>query len=246
VIESTRPLVSGSFHLQGGTDEIFTLQTRTDGSYWLRDTYAADGTPLRVKGTDPLGTYTYVGTVVDAYGFTDEVSITVTFVTTYTVTGTVNMQGRTYTGGVPMTLTRVDGLAFGPFSDISDNIGSNNLVITGVVGGAYYISTNMPRYLDVTILLNNKQKDIRANIFLPLLQLKGGDTNDDNRVQLIDGNQIGTDYNKVGDWTADVNYSGKVDIFDLNIVGGNWNLTSAQAYGVGANLGTKEPIQWLP
>ena len=62
-ITANRPLVGGSFHLQGvpGT-EIFTLQVGA-GGYWLRDTYANDGTPLRIQGNFPLGTYTYEGTV---------------------------------------------------------------------------------------------------------------------------------------------------------------------------------------
>jgi Putative Ig domain./Cadherin domain./Cohesin domain. len=50
-ISSNRPLADGSypFYLQGTTTEMFTLVVNgTD--YFLRDTYANDGTPLRVQG----------------------------------------------------------------------------------------------------------------------------------------------------------------------------------------------------
>lgn len=86
-ITSSRPLADGSypFYLEGTTTELFTLVVNgTD--YFLRDTYADDGTPLRVQGNFPLGTYTYVGEVMDDLGSTDEVSLTITFVAPLAVT----------------------------------------------------------------------------------------------------------------------------------------------------------------
>ena len=86
-ITSNRPLADGSypFYLQGTTTEVFTLVVN-GSDYFLRDTYANDGTPLRVQGNFPLGAYTYVGEVKDGYGFTDEVSLTITFVAPFAVT----------------------------------------------------------------------------------------------------------------------------------------------------------------
>ena len=86
-ITSSRPLADGSypFYLEGTTTELFTLVV-SGTDYFLRDTYKNDGTPLRVQGNFPLGTYTYVGDVMDGYGFTDEVSLTITFVAPLAVT----------------------------------------------------------------------------------------------------------------------------------------------------------------
>ena len=86
-ITSSVPLADGSypFYLEGTTTEVFTLVVNgTD--YFLRDTYANDGTPLRVQGTFPLGPYTYVGEVRGVNGLTDEVSLTITFVAPLAVT----------------------------------------------------------------------------------------------------------------------------------------------------------------
>lgn len=86
-ITSNHPLADGSypFYVEGTTTEIFTLVVNgTD--YFLRDTYANDGTPLRVQGNFPLGVYTYVGEVEDILGSTDEVSLTITFVAPLAVT----------------------------------------------------------------------------------------------------------------------------------------------------------------
>lgn len=82
MITSNRMLADGSypFYLEGTTTEVFTLVVSGEGTeFFLRDTYANDGTPLRVQGNFALGTYTYVGEVEDEYNLTDEVSITITF-----------------------------------------------------------------------------------------------------------------------------------------------------------------------
>ena len=86
-ITSNHPLADGSypFYLEGTTQEIFTLEVN-GSDYFLRDTYANDGTPLRVQGNFPLGAYTYVGEVEDTFGFIDEVSLTITFVAPLAVT----------------------------------------------------------------------------------------------------------------------------------------------------------------
>ncbi len=104
-ITSNRPLADGSypFYLEGTTTEVFTLVVNgTD--YFLRDTYANDGTPLRVQGYFQLGAYTYVGDVEDTFGFTDEVSLTITFVAPLSVTEVALVQSTDLS-----TWTPVDG-----------------------------------------------------------------------------------------------------------------------------------------
>lgn len=90
-ITSNRPLKDGSysFYLAGSApaQEVFQLVVSNSGTeFFLRDAYLNDGTPLRVRGNDPLGTYTFVGTVKDDLELTAEVSIKITFVDPFTVT----------------------------------------------------------------------------------------------------------------------------------------------------------------
>ena len=111
-ITSTRPLADGSypFYLEGTTTEIFTLVVNgTD--YFLRDTYANDGTPLRVQGNFPLGEYTYVGVVEDENGFTDEVSLTITFVAPLAVTEVALVQSTDLSTWTPVDGNLADGYA---------------------------------------------------------------------------------------------------------------------------------------
>lgn len=111
-ITSTRPLADGSypFYLQGTTTEVFTLVVNgTD--YFLRDTYANDGTPLRVQGAFPLGAYTYVGDVMDGYGLTDEVSLTITFVAPFAVTEVAMVQSTDLSTWTPVEGDLANGYA---------------------------------------------------------------------------------------------------------------------------------------
>jgi predicted extracellular nuclease len=111
-ITSTRPLADGSypFYLEGTTTEIFTLVV-SGTDYFLRDTYANDGTPLRVQGNFPLGEYTYVGEVADANGFTDEVSLTITFVAPLAVTEVALVQSTDLTTWIPVEGSLAEGYA---------------------------------------------------------------------------------------------------------------------------------------
>ena len=69
-----------------------------------------------------------------------------------------------------------------------------------------------------------------APTVLTSLELKGGDANDDQNVNLGDASAIGSNYGATGDINADVNFSGRVDVFDLAMVGGNFTLNAANAY----------------
>jgi VCBS repeat-containing protein len=111
-ITSNRPLADGSypFYLEGTTTELFTLVVNgTD--YFLRDTYANDGTPLRVQGNFPLGAYTYVGDVEDTFGFIDEVSLTITFVAPLAVTEVSLVQSIDLSTWTPVEGNLADGYA---------------------------------------------------------------------------------------------------------------------------------------
>ncbi len=160
-----------------------------------------------------LATYTQTG--VEVYG------------NIASVTGTVSMQSRTYRGGVEMTLTAAFG--FGPYTVTSIDQISGNLVFSNLASGVYTITTNQARYLDITAAMN-KTIDVSSDSLITALELKGGDADDDQTVNLGDASAIGSNYGATGDINADVNFSGRVDVFDLAMVGGNFTLNAANAY----------------
>jgi len=200
----------------------------SDQTYTFRVTFSAAGTVglsvnLVDASFDPdaiLASYTKSDIVVNS---------------NYTVTGTFSMQGRTVRSGIPVTLTMVTPALYGPFYATSLDVITGNTTFTNVPVASYVITTNQPRYLNVTVDLA-KTKAVSANTVLAALELKGGDATGDNEVRLGDATAIGAQYGATGAAsTGDVNFSNRVDIFDLTIVGGNYNLTSATAY-----------VSWLP
>ncbi len=147
----------------------------------------------------------------------------------YSLTGTFSMQGRVFRGGVPVTLTGPVGFAFGPYTAHSTDVLGVNWTLSDVAAGVYTITTNQPRYLNVTADLG-KAIDVTKKTAINALELKGGDANLDNEIGLSDASAVGSAYGQTGDRNADVNFSGRVDIFDLALVGGNYLLTAEGAY----------------
>ncbi|MEA5077455.1 MAG: hypothetical protein VB013_02680, partial [Anaerolineaceae bacterium] len=220
----------------GSTLEYYdgsTWQTVSGGIIDLA-ALAASGTdvtvPLRVTFSSSASV-AFSASLYDTVEVTPDALLATTSATidvqgTASLTGTFSMQGRTTRGGIPVTLT---GTLFGALSGSSIDQISNNLVITGVISyDTYTITTNQSRYLNVTSDLGKTVAGNKGT--MNALELKGGNavwTN--NTIDLNDASRVGADWGVTGD--GDVNFSGKVDIFDLAIVGGNYNLTSALAYG---------------
>lgn len=148
----------------------------------------------------------------------------------FSVIGTVSMQGRTVRSGVPMTLFSE---IYGPFNTTSGTTITNNLVFSALNGGTYLITTNQARYLNITAALM-KTIYVDGNIELPPLHLFGGNAVwTDNIINILDASTVGGEYGWTGDTVgqnADVNFDGKVNIQDLALVGGNFDLTSQAAY----------------
>ena len=163
------------------------------------------------------------------------------------VTGTVTMQGRrTYTYA-EFTLTGTQ-VGYGPYpSTRSDDAGAYSFA--NIIADEYTVTTKMPRYLNVT---DNLLKKITLPRELPLgnvlnqLWLRGGNAVwfghavSNNQIDIHDANLVGTDWGGSGSTDleinhGDVNFDNKVNIQDLALVGGNFDLTNAQAYGT-----------WLP
>jgi hypothetical protein len=147
------------------------------------------------------------------------------------VLGTVSMQGRTTRAGVPVTLTAVT-VPYGPYLATSIEQISNNLSFANVAEGSYTITTNQPRYLNITSDLAKVVAISDAKTSLSSLELKGGNANwTDSIIDIFDAVAVGTTYGNFGNVDGDVNFDGKVNIQDLALVGGNYRLTSADVYG---------------
>ncbi len=159
----------------------------------------------------------------------------------YSLLGTFSMQGRVFRGGVPVTLTWAGTPAYAPLGTTLNTI-SNNLSMTLTYGGVYTITTNQPRYLNVTADLGRTVTLSGAYTMAPL-ELKGGNAVwTDNIVDITDAGVIGGQWNSATPTNGDVNFDGKVNIQDLALVGGNWHVTSAMAYGTAA----EPPTPWIP
>lgn len=208
---------------------------------------------IRVTFVDP-GTNAISVKLMDQFPTTDYelARATETFVTlgNFTVTGTVWMQGRSWRGDVDVTLTVVSGFpVYGPRFGTSINQISNNLTILNVNGGTYELTTLQERYLNL-YPENLKHIDVDFNELLNSLELKGGNAiwtrismdhdNDPDTpevmvdvINVLDAGMVGTWYGQIIDNDADCNFDGKVNIQDLALVGGNYNLTNLAAYGIG-------------
>jgi hypothetical protein len=160
--------------------------------------------------------------------------ITIEVLGDFDVTGTISMQGRTVRSGVPLTLTDVNGApVYGPFTDDSGPELAFNVLFSPVNGGIYEITTLQPRYLNVTADLN-KQFLVNSAYEIEPLELQGGNAIwTDNDIDINDASLVGAQYGWTGNTStqdADVNFDDKVNIQDLALVGGNFDLDSATAY----------------
>jgi hypothetical protein len=150
----------------------------------------------------------------------------------YNVTGSITMQGRTYSGDIPVTLTHANG-TFGLWTVNSVDRISNNVRFSNVPNGNISVTTNQPRYLNIDAAELSKTFNINgANVQLAKLELKGGNAVwIDNIINLLDASEVAGAYDSTGDINADVNFDLIVNIFDLALVGGNYGETSVGAYG---------------
>ena len=158
------------------------------------------------------------------------------------VTASVHMQGRSVASGVEMTMTAVSNPEYGSFTQTSSNTPIGNVVFAGLIIATYRVTTDQPRYLNVDESLD-KQVLVNADVTLPPLNLLAGNAYwADNIIDVSDASLVGVWYTKTeadlgpGETLdADVNFDGKVDLRDLALVGGNYGLSSQEAYA-----------DWLP
>jgi len=229
---------------QDGDDVIARFGNYNFGLEILNDWCDVDG--FRVTFVEPgthdvtVEIYDMMDTDQDDIGGDDILlaslgPITITVQGNFDVTGTISMQGRTVRTGVPLTLTDVDGdPIYGPHNTTSTSELAYNVLFTGVNGSIYEITTNQPRYLNITEGLD-KQFLVDSAYTISALELKGGNANwdIDNIVDISDASIVGTQYG-TGDINddGDVNFDNRVNIQDLAIVGGNYLLDGATAYAL--------------
>ncbi len=155
----------------------------------------------------------------------------------FAITGTFSMQGRLTRGGIPVTLGWTGTEWTYSASAATTDVMANNFNVNVTYGGGYLITTLQPRYLNITTELAKSITVNGAETITPALMLRGGnvvnaDTSLD-KIDLSDAGLIGGAYGDSGnplEIAADANFDGKVNILDLALVGGNFELTPATAY----------------
>lgn len=158
-----------------------------------------------------------------------------------TVSGSFSLQGRADTSGIPAALGFGQTHWLGPYAGLTANLPYANLTLADVVEDVYPLATAMPRCLNVTAELNKTMAVFAGHDAIAPLMLRCGNAVwqrqvegqwlADNVIDVADINLIGLQYTQSGpDLDGDVNYSGRVDIFDLALAAGNYDLTSETAY----------------
>lgn len=149
-----------------------------------------------------------------------------------TLSGSLELQGRTNRGGIPVSLSVGQYVGQGPYDATTTNVLGDNLAFTNVAMDVYTVSTNQAGYLNISPEMGRQIALLASGNVLPPLRLIGGNavwTN--NEIDIYDVALISGEIGKITfNPDADINGNGKVDIFDLALVAGNFGMTSADAY----------------
>ena len=161
-------------------------------------------------------------------------------VPTRTVTGSFSLQGQSNASGIPVEFGYGQTHWLGPYSGLTTS-GTPNLSLPNVAEDTYPVTISLPRYLNVHEGLSKGFIVSSTSTVMPPLMLYGGNAvwrtwvdgawQPDNIINAADVSLVGAQYLQSGpDLDGDVNYSGRVDIFDLAMVGANYGLTSKDVY----------------
>ncbi|NLS77400.1 MAG: hypothetical protein GXY76_09105 [Chloroflexi bacterium] len=144
------------------------------------------------------------------------------------VSGYVQVEGRVNYSGASVALPSVAGA-----NAVTD--ASGKFTIYDVPAGIYTIVADINRYLyaqksDVSVTNGN-------TTVLTDVNLRGGDANDDDTVDIFDLVILGLSYNSTPadpDWDerGDINNDGAVNLWDLVLVGTNYNKTAPTAWSL--------------
>jgi hypothetical protein len=134
--------------------------------------------------------------------------------------GTVQYQGRLDAAGITVTAAGVVNL-----SGLTNSAGAFSL--NQLKAGTYQVRADAPKYLprcSANIAVNNNQ-----NVTLSPTTLLGGDLNDDDTINIGDASRIGSAFG-TADPAADVNGDGIVNVQDLAILAGNYDIAGCQGW----------------
>jgi hypothetical protein len=154
------------------------------------------------------------------------------------LTGEVSLQGQLQRGGVPFQLGQGADYQYGPYTATSLDQAGANLDFGPVIADTYLVTTAQPRMLNLTADLAKTVSVSAAKTMLnPLRLLAGNAVWTDNVIDAADASLIGASYGltladlQPGETLdGDVNFDGIVNLKDLALVAGNYDLTSATVY----------------
>jgi len=190
----------------------FDVIAEVDGS--ITTTIDLDAASVRLGALG--GVNIYVDSVTDG---------TVTLYGTTDVSGRVDLQGRTNDSGAVVTFPA--GPLYSTVSKTTDSWGRYDF--TGVTDGSYDVTIEMARYLDAAKTVE-VQGDDDDKMDLGTVLLLGGDVDDNDKIVINDLTAIGGEFGKTvnpATTNEDINYDGRVDILDLVLAGGNYDLTAS-------------------
>lgn len=138
---------------------------------------------------------------------------------TTTVKGVVHLQGRDNHAGAAVTFPA--GLLWPALTRHTDSWG--RYTFDHVSDGDYDVTFVMARYLDTLVKVTASGDQLTLGTVL----LLGGDTDDNDKIDLADIGCIGHNYGRTTDVDerADINGDGRVNILDLVLAAGNYGLT---------------------
>ncbi len=157
--------------------------------------------------------------------------------TFYTVSGSFGLEGRSERGGIQITLEQGALYNDGPYhGETLDQLGVN-LSFSNVMGDTYVITTAQPRCLNLTIELNKSVNVSSSYIMRPLKLRCGNAIWTDNVIDISDAGVVGgqwgmtqADLEEGETLNGDVNFDNIVNIRDLALVAGNYDLSSEAVY----------------
>lgn len=150
----------------------------------------------------------------------------------FSLVGEVSLQGQSQNGGVLVNLVPGDIYQIGPYSTISLDQAGQNLDFGDVVADTYELTTEQPRYLNVSVEMGKSVTVAEGGSVISSLTLLAGNAVwVDNVINVADASLVGACYGMTGTGLdADVNFDGVVNLRDLALVAGNYGLDSAAAY----------------
>lgn len=221
IVKLGAPAISG-----GGTLLKMTFSAKKPGTSPLLLTKAAFSSNLGVATFPEVEN----GTLTAAYD--------PTLLPKVPLTGSVSLQGQVNRAGVGVQLAPGNTYQIGPYPAISSAAPGSNLDFDMVVTDTYTITTNQPRYINISAGLGKTVAVGTGKTSLNPLWLWGGNAVwTDDVIDSADASLVGASFGRTTvdlapgeSLDADVNFDGVVNLRDLALVAGNFDLTATAAY----------------